>query len=168
QAQGEDRDLGHGRASPRGGGHHSRRCPYGPDRRRQDLHHFNRRGRPHPHRRARSRRDLMAIVERWRSHGRRMLEKEDSNMRDFSLTHTRHVLLRATVAVCFASLLSGLAIPLYPAADPHPDPAGIATGDKSTALDAAGNPFVVPEPTDKTDPDYAQKKKAFDEYQDQA
>ena len=49
-----------------------------------------------------------------------------------------------------------------------PDPAGTATGDKTTAVDAAGNPFVVPEPTDKTAPDYAQNKKAFDDYQAQA
>ena len=51
---------------------------------------------------------------------------------------------------------------------PQPDPAGIATGDKTNALDAAGNPFVVSEPTDKTAPDYAEKKKEFDEYQKQA
>jgi Amt family ammonium transporter len=54
------------------------------------------------------------------------------------------------------------------AQQPQPDPAGIATGDKTNAVDAAGNPFVVPEPTDKADPDYAAKKKAFDEYQEQA
>jgi ammonium transporter, Amt family len=89
-------------------------------------------------------------------------------MNYFPIRHARHMLLRAAVAVCFASLLSGLAIPARAADEPQPDPAGIATGDKSTALDAAGNPFVVPEPTDKTDPDYAQKKKAFDEYQEQA
>lgn len=51
---------------------------------------------------------------------------------------------------------------------PKPDPAGIATGDKTNALDAAGNPFVVSEPTDTKAPDYAEKKKAFDEYQKQA
>ena len=43
-----------------------------------------------------------------------------------------------------------------------------ATGDKTTAVDAAGNPFVVAEPTDKTAPDYAANKKAFDDYQAQA
>ncbi len=53
------------------------------------------------------------------------------------------------------------------AADPSPDPAGIATGDKSNVVDAGGNAFVVPEPTDRADPDYAAKKKAFDEYQAQ-
>jgi Amt family ammonium transporter len=48
------------------------------------------------------------------------------------------------------------------------DPAGIATGDKTNAVDAGGNAFVVTEPTDKADPDYATKKKAFDEYTAQA
>jgi len=52
--------------------------------------------------------------------------------------------------------------------DPKPDPACIATGDKTTAVDAGGNSFVVAEPTDKNDPDYVTKKKAFDEYQSQA
>src|SRR4029450_10755239 len=78
------------------------------------------------------------------------------------------LLLRAAVVAFFANMLSG-PVPVSLAADePQPDPAGIATGDKSNAIDAAGNPFVVPEPTDKTDPDYAQKKKALDEYQEQA
>jgi Amt family ammonium transporter len=50
----------------------------------------------------------------------------------------------------------------------QPDPAGIATGDKTNAVDAGGNAFVVSEPTDKADPDYATKKKAFDDYTAQA
>ncbi len=54
------------------------------------------------------------------------------------------------------------------ATEPKPDPAGISTGDKSNAIDAGGNSFVVSEPTDKTDPDYAKKKKDSDEYQAQA
>jgi len=83
-------------------------------------------------------------------------------------TLARTKLLRAAIAVFFVTILSGPAVVSLAADEPQPDPSGIATGDKSTAIDAAGNPFVVPEPTDKTDPDYAQKKKAFDEYQDQA
>ncbi len=55
-----------------------------------------------------------------------------------------------------------------PAPVPKPDPAGIATGDKSNAIDGAGNSFVVTEPTDKTAPDYAQKLKEFEEYKAQA
>ncbi len=53
-------------------------------------------------------------------------------------------------------------------AEPKPDPAGTATGDKSAAIDGAGNPFVVPEPTDTADPDYSKKKAAYDEYAAQA
>jgi len=49
--------------------------------------------------------------------------------------------------------------------EPKPDPAGIATGDKTNVFDAAGNSFVVTEPTDKSASDYEQKKKDFDEYQ---
>ena len=51
---------------------------------------------------------------------------------------------------------------------PKPDPAGIATGDKSTAVDAGGNTFAVPVPTDKTSPDYPKNKKDYDDYQSQA
>ena len=52
-------------------------------------------------------------------------------------------------------------------AEPQPDPSGLATGDKGSAVDAGGNSFSVAEPTDKTAPDYADKKKAFDEYTEQ-
>ena len=48
---------------------------------------------------------------------------------------------------------------------PAPDPAGIATGDKSNVTDAAGTSFMVAEPTDTSAPDYAEKKKAYDEFQ---
>ncbi len=54
------------------------------------------------------------------------------------------------------------------AQEPKPDPAGIATGDRTTAVDAGGNSFVVTEPTDKTSPAYAQGKKDADEYKAQA
>ena len=82
----------------------------------------------------------------------------------------------------FVSILMALMLMLRPAvaeetspqatttqaAEPKPDPAGIATGTKSDALDAGGNPFVVSEPTDTTAPDYAEKKKAYEEYKAQA
>src|SRR5262249_60627121 len=64
-----------------------------------------------------------------------------------------------TVAATVAGVPRGLA------AEPKPDPAGIATGDRTTAVDAGGTAFVVPEPTDRSDPDYAKKKQDFDEYQ---
>ena len=69
------------------------------------------------------------------------------------------------VAVLFIFLC--LLMPAVAAQEPQRDPAGTATGDKQQAVDAAGNSFVVTEPTDKTAPDYADKKKAYDEYQAQ-
>ena len=86
-------------------------------------------------------------------------------MRSFSVRRSRHVLRWAAVGVFLVGMLSGPAVVAGAPIDPPPDPAGIATGDKSTAVDGAGNAFVVSEPTDRADPDYAAKKKAFDEYQ---
>ena len=48
---------------------------------------------------------------------------------------------------------------------PKPDPAGIATGDKTTAVDAAGNSFTVAAPADKNSPDYPKNKKDYDDFQ---
>ena len=56
------------------------------------------------------------------------------------------------------ALVAGIfSIALMPAIaqEPKPDPAGIVTGDRTTAVDAGGNAFVVTEPTDKTSPTYA-------------
>jgi len=50
--------------------------------------------------------------------------------------------------------------------DPSPDPAGIATGDRNSAVDAAGTSFVVPEPADASAPDYAQKAADHSAYQE--
>jgi ammonium transporter, Amt family len=83
---------------------------------------------------------------------------------------TRIETLGATVALAVAILFFALtpAAAQAPASpEPKPDPAGIATGDKTSVVDAGGNSFVVTEPTDKTASDYAQKKKDFDEYQGQ-
>src|SRR5262250_678117 len=55
-----------------------------------------------------------------------------------------------------------------PAPAPKPDPGGIVTGDRSNVIDAGGNSFLVSEPTDKSDPDYAKKRKEFEEFQAQA
>ena len=72
------------------------------------------------------------------------------------------------VAGLFACLaITCFAAPCFADDGPKPDPSGTATGDKSAAVDAAGNPFVVAEPTDKNAPDYAAQKKAYDEYQAQ-
>ena len=78
------------------------------------------------------------------------------------------LLAASTMIIVLAGMLVGLSAFSLADDSAKPDPAGTATGDKTTAVDAAGNPFVVPEPTDKTAPDYAQNKKAFDDYQAQA
>jgi Amt family ammonium transporter len=75
---------------------------------------------------------------------------------------------RALLVLLLAQILCGSMCAAFADQAPQPDPAGTATGDKTSVLDAAGNPFVVPEPTDRTSPDYAKNKKAFDEFQAQA
>jgi Amt family ammonium transporter len=52
--------------------------------------------------------------------------------------------------------------------EPKPDPAGIATGDRTSVYDAGGTSFIVTEPTDKTAPDYADKLKDYQAFQAQA
>ena len=80
---------------------------------------------------------------------------------------TKRWILQTIVALVFAQIFCGPMSVAF-ADQTQPDPAGTATGDRSSAADAAGNPFVVPEPTDKSAPDYAKQKKDFDEYQAQA
>src|ERR1700681_3831859 len=86
-------------------------------------------------------------------------------MRCFSVRSRRQLLSGVAIGMFFASLCISPTIALAQTAEPQPDPAGIATGDKSSAVDAGGTAFVVSEPTDKADPDYAAKKKGFDEFQ---
>jgi Amt family ammonium transporter len=89
-------------------------------------------------------------------------------MSGFCDRRSRRLLHGLAVGAFLIRLLGGPSIAAQTIATPAPDPAGIATGDRSAAVDAGGNAFVVSEPTDKADPDYAAKKKAFDEYQAQA
>jgi ammonium transporter, Amt family len=49
--------------------------------------------------------------------------------------------------------------------EPKPDPAGSATGDRTSVYDAGGASFVVAEPTDKSAPDYADKLKDYEAFQ---
>ena len=83
--------------------------------------------------------------------------------RSLRRSYPKSVLVVLTLGVVFGLPAMGFADD-----GTKPDPAGVATGDKTSVVDAAGNPFVVTEPTDKTSPDYAANKKAFDEYQAQA
>ena len=88
-------------------------------------------------------------------------------MVDGSVRRPRQCLLKAVVAILLAQWLAGPVI-IARADEPQPDPAGIATGDKTTTYDASGTSFVVSEPTDKSAADYDKNKKAFDEFQAQA
>ncbi len=88
----------------------------------------------------------------------------------FARRTTRRILqmiVALVIALVSAQILCG-PMSVARADQTQPDPAGTATGDRSSAADAAGNPFVVPEPTDPSAPDYAKLKKDFDEYQAQA
>jgi len=78
----------------------------------------------------------------------------------------RHI-FRAGAIAMLGFVITVLCVPTISAQIPNPDPAGIATGDRNNVQDAAGTPFVVPEPTDTKASDYTEKKKAFDEYKQQ-
>lgn len=75
-------------------------------------------------------------------------------------------LARLTLVLLFTTLLAG-AMQVCRADQPQRDPAGTATGDKTSVQDAGGTPFVVSAPTDKTAPDYAKKLAEYNAYQAQ-
>ena len=77
------------------------------------------------------------------------------------------VFLSSAALLLVTWILAGLLTPCLADQEPKPDPSGTATGDKTTVVDAAGNPFVVVEPADKTAADYDKTKKDFDDYQAQ-
>jgi ammonium transporter, Amt family len=90
-------------------------------------------------------------------------EKESGTKRRATLVKMfSHCAGLALVAGIFAIAMPGMA------QEPKPDPAGIVTGDRTTAVDAGGNAFVITEPTDKSSPAYAQGKKDAAEYKAQA
>jgi Amt family ammonium transporter len=97
--------------------------------------------------------------------GAKFRKREDGEMRRLAVRPSKYLWCWVVLTIVLAAILGR---PVLAAVDPQADPAGIATGDKSTVVDGGGNAFVVAEPTDKTDPDYAAKKKAFDEYTAQA
>jgi len=78
----------------------------------------------------------------------------------------RSLFSRYGVLLVAAVILGSLLSPCF-ADEPAPDSSGTVTGDRNTTTDAAGNPFVVPAPPDPSAPDYAQKKKDYDEFQAQ-
>jgi Amt family ammonium transporter len=78
----------------------------------------------------------------------------------------RSLFSRYSVLLVAAVILGSLLTPCF-ADEPAPDPSGTATGDRTTTTDAAGNPFVVSAPPDPSAPDYAQKKKDYDDFETQ-
>jgi Amt family ammonium transporter len=76
--------------------------------------------------------------------------------------HGLRPLVRLMLVMLFTTFLAGAA-QLCRADDPKPDPAGIATGDKTTAVDAGGTSFVVTQPTGADAKDPA-KVKAYNDF----
>src|SRR5215510_8660783 len=74
---------------------------------------------------------------------------------------------RSTVMIFAVLAIGGFLTTGFADDGPAPDPSGTATGDKTVTIDAAGNPFVVAAPPDPSAPDYADKKRAYDEYKAQ-
>jgi Amt family ammonium transporter len=72
----------------------------------------------------------------------------------------------AATVLLVAGLIAGSPMRCFADTAPQPDPAGVAAGDKTSVLDAAGNAFVPPTP-DSSSPNYAQQKKDYDDYQAQ-
>ncbi len=68
-------------------------------------------------------------------------------------------------AMVVAVLSLGVATASWGDEAPKPDPSGLATGDRTSVVDAGGNALVVAEPTDKTADDYTQKASDFTAYQ---
>ena len=85
-------------------------------------------------------------------------EKKEKVTRLFASHLGRFLLSVVAATLLFTALLGVVSPPCFADQAPAADPAGIATGDKTSVTDAAGNPFVPPAPTDTTAPDYAQKK----------
>ena len=85
-------------------------------------------------------------------------------MRDAIPKRWGRLVARAMLATVLILPVVGLGS-MSRADEPKPDPAGITTGDRTTVYDAGGTAFVVAEPSDPKAEDYADKKKAFDEYQ---
>jgi ammonium transporter, Amt family len=77
----------------------------------------------------------------------------------------RSLRLSLILVAATLSLIAGSST-LFADDGPKRDPTGIATGDKTSVVDAAGNSFVPATP-DPSAPNYAQQKKDYDDYQAQ-
>lgn len=82
-------------------------------------------------------------------------------MRDLTRGHARRSL---ALAALLTTMAVGAARWCAAADEPAPDPSGLATGDRTSVYDAGGTSFVAAAPTDPKADDFADKKKAYDEY----
>lgn len=97
-----------------------------------------------------------------------MVDRKDGKAAPRVAARRRWCLLRRSAVVLLSTVVLGCWLtPCFADEGPAPDPAGTATGDKTSTTDAAGNAFVVAAPTDPNAPDYAQKKRDYDDYQAQ-
>ena len=95
-------------------------------------------------------------------------EKECKQARNSRPGYLRKAVKAGAMLMLAICVFAVIVAPCMGQATVQPDPAGIATGDKTSVLDAAGNPFVVPAPTDKSAPNYAQASKDATDFQAQA
>jgi Amt family ammonium transporter len=91
--------------------------------------------------------------------------KEAMRMVGWSLLRSRR---HGVAGLLAAGLLVGVGAVASADQEPAPDPAGTATGNKASVVDAGGAAFVPTAPTDDKSPTYADDKKTFDEFQAQA
>ncbi len=97
-----------------------------------------------------------------------MVDRKDGKAAPRVAARRRWCLLRRSAVVLLSTVVLGCWLtPCFADEGPAPDPAGTATGDKTSTTDAAGNAFVVAAPTDPNAPDYAPKKRDYDDYQAQ-
>jgi ammonium transporter, Amt family len=97
-----------------------------------------------------------------------MVDRKDGKAAPRVAARRRWCVLRRSAVVLLSTLVLGCWLtPCFADEGPAPDPAGTATGDKTSTTDAAGSAFVVAAPTDPNAPDYAQRKRDYDDYQAQ-
>jgi Amt family ammonium transporter len=82
----------------------------------------------------------------------------------FASLHLRRWLVGTALLFLVGGIALGLPRSARADGEPSPDPSGLATGDRTSVVDAGGSAFTVAEPTDKSAEDYAQKAADYDQY----
>lgn len=78
--------------------------------------------------------------------------------------HLRRWVLGTALLFLVGGIVLGLPRRARADGEPSPDPAGIATGDRASVVDAGGSAFAVAEPADKSAEDYAQKAADYEQF----